>query len=209
MKKSISLFLVILFLAGCAAPQHRTVQPVDHPKLPAVRQMVGELAHENGLDPQKIYVAIIEDNAINAWIDDRPIMFITTALIEAVPDDDSLKCVLAHELSHYALNHIAKSQATSIGVSAVFQVADIFVPGLGLLNLLANPTITSSYGRANELEADATAVLMCEQAGMVDARDKMITMLAWLGAQRKGNQQQVSLWSTHPSIEDRINNLKN
>ena len=207
MKKLATIFFLTILLTGCAGrrgPQKTCLS--NHDKLQQVGQITSQLAYSNGLDPSKIYVCIIEDTAINAWIDKRPQIYLTTSFLDAIPDSDALMCVLAHELSHYTLNHISNTQAISFGISAAFQVANVFLPGVGYLDHLANPTITHAYGRSNELDADENAVEMCRNAGMMNARQQKINTLVWLKTSHK-EKDQFFLWATHPPLDDRIAHL--
>lgn len=206
-RKAIAIFFVMIFLVDCAGSRQLQRSCLNqHSMLPVIGQAVSRLAYSNDLDPNKIYLCVLEGTEINVWIDKHPTIYLTTGFLDVMPGNDGLMCVLAHELSHYTLNHIANTQAVSLGVSAVFQIANVFVPGVGYLDHLANPTITRTYGRSNELDADENAVGMCKRAGMVNARKNMTDMLEWLKSYHKDSGR-FFLWATHPPIDDRLENL--
>jgi hypothetical protein len=143
--------------------------------------------------------------AFNAWITKDNCLFFTTTLLNEV-NIDMIECVMAHELAHYALEHIKKHQAVSTATSTVFEIANIFLPGIGWVNMLVNPTITRSYGRSQELEADRQAIAFLEETGMIHPKTKFIELLEHL--EQHSQERGFTLWATHPSIEDRIKNIR-
>ena len=53
--------------------------------------------------------------------------------------DDLLRFVIAHEIGHYQLGHMAKSHLTSGVVSTIMTGLGFIIPGAGLLNYVVNP----------------------------------------------------------------------
>jgi len=140
-----------------------------------------------------------------------------------------VEAVLAHELGHYKLHHIAKGMALTIGVSfAVLlilgQVIDKgwFYQGLGVatpgnaaalaLFFLAMPEflfflhpLTSLYSRSREFEADAYAVHHAEAAELVKALVKLYHDNA---ATLTPDPLHSAFYDSHPPAATRIARLR-
>jgi Zn-dependent protease with chaperone function len=125
-------------------------------------------------------------------------------------DNEELTFIYAHELAHCKLGHVEKKFAASMGTAIAFNVANIFLPGVALLNLAVNPLITSAYSRSQESEADSLAVGTMKIIGMNS--EPAIRALNFLGnlAEIKGlrEKDRQGIWDDHPSINARIENIK-
>ena len=86
-------------------------------------------------------------------------------------------------------------------------------PGVGYLDYVANPVISSAYGRTQELAADRHAVLLMERAmiaggltpadARADAAATMAYALRYLQA-RYGEEDGGGLLASHPGVAERI-----
>ena len=213
MKRSFTAILIwysfaALFVNGCATmrqgkyiksgdEQHaHYFTPIEAALLPVV-----EVSDE----PEKEYTfRIFKDPLVNAWsLGGRRLVF-TTALLDEF-NHDELTSVCAHEVGHELLHHNGKKRALSVGVSGLFQVANIFVPGVVFADLIANPLITRGYSKKQEIAADNMAIILLERIGY--SADDYIRLLERV-SEFAGEKKQGGLLDEHPSIQDRIVHIK-
>ena len=222
-------FLKILVLAalaaGCAGqssgqPQSRAPQPTPQPTAgkpapsakkvdPAVverlqRVMIPLMAKMNKpLSPSQVKVGIMDDPHINAANAGSGEFYVTTGLLEKA-NDDQMRGVLAHELAHEDLGHVAKAQRLGAGLQIGAVLLDQILPGSGAITPIAGELISRSYSRKEEYAADRHGAEILERAGY--SKDVMINTLTWLneteGASGGG------FFATHPATGDRIEALK-
>ena len=129
-------------------------------------------------------------------------IYVTTALLQKA-SDDQLRAVLAHELAHDDLGHVAKAQALGTGLGIGMIILDQIFPGSGRITPIAGALVTNSYSRTEEYAADHHGVDILTRAGYSKA--VMINTLTWLvkteGASGGG------YLATHPSTQERIDAL--
>jgi hypothetical protein len=101
--------------------------------------------HPMPLDQVK--VGIMDDQQVNAANAGGNQFFVTTGLLHKA-SDDRLRAVLAHELSHQDLNHVAKAQVLAAGLGIGAAILDQIFPGTGAITLLAGQLVTSQYSRS-------------------------------------------------------------
>ena len=202
--KKLYVIVILILLTGCATtPETSCLQ--YHPQKEIINEIICSIAAYNNIPPP-IYFCVLSEDIVNAWIDTEPCIYITTGLLNTIPDRNALSCVIAHEISHHVLRHGRIKQGIAIATTVVFMVTDFFVPGAGLLDHVVNPTITNAFSRSQELEADKKAVKLCLNAGMFDSKKQFIKMLEWLNTYER--EPNFRLWATHPSIKDRIDNIR-
>lgn len=155
-------------------------------------------------DPGQVKVGIMDDPSINAANAGNGEFFVTTGLIVKA-NDEQLRAVLAHEVAHEDLGHVAKAQAlgTGIGIGAV--ILDQIIPGAGQVAPIAGALITRSYSRSEEYAADRHGVDLLKRIGR--PKEDMINTLTWLMAS-SGSDGGGGFLSTHPATEDRIDVLR-
>jgi len=211
--------------AGCAGqssgqPQSRAPQPTPQPTAgkpapsakkvdPAVverlqRVMIPLMAKMNKpLSPSQVKVGIMDDPHINAANAGSGEFYVTTGLLEKA-NDDQMRGVLAHELAHEDLGHVAKAQRLGAGLQIGAVLLDQILPGSGAITPIAGELISRSYSRKEEYAADRHGAEILERAGY--SKDVMINTLTWLneteGASGGG------FFATHPATGDRIEALK-
>jgi predicted Zn-dependent protease len=155
------------------------------------------------LDPSQVKVGIMDDPSINAANAGGGQFLVTTGLLQKA-NDDQLRGVLAHELAHEDLNHVAKAQTLGAGLNIGAIILDQIIPGSGAITPIAGQLLARGYSRKEEYEADAHGVQILERTGQ--SRQVMIDTLNWLISQTGGSKG--GFLATHPGTSERVEALK-
>jgi Zn-dependent protease with chaperone function len=147
----------------------------------------------------QVKVGIMDDPQINAANAGGAQFFVTTGLLHKA-NDDRLRAVLAHELSHQDLSHVAKAQVLAAGLGIGSAILEQIFPGTGAITPLAGRLVTSQYGRGEEYAADAHGVVLLRRAGY--SKDVMIDALTWL--MQVSGPSSGGFFATHPGTAERI-----
>jgi putative metalloprotease len=208
-------------LAGCAvettsrAPQKPASAPpaasgtsagaktVDPQKAARLQQIMVPLIQkmDKPVPLDKVRVGIMDSPEINAANASPTEFYVTTGLLQKA-NDDQLRGVLAHEIAHADLGHVAKTQALGAGLTIGTIILDQIIPGSGAITPLAGKLLVNAYTRKEEYEADAHGVEILRRAGL-DGRALMANTLLWL-QQSGGGGSGGGFFSTHPATGDRI-----
>jgi predicted Zn-dependent protease len=171
-----------------------------------VRSIGAEIVAAAGPQPFRYRFEVVEDDEINAFAAPAGYVYIHTGTILQARNVSEVASVLAHEIGHVALRHIAENydRQRNVGTAAQAGVlaASIFGFG-GLANLgsgLAQMAVLNSFSRADELEADAFAIEVIPAAGY-DPHG-MLTFLQVV--QRESGNAGLAFLSSHPATDDRI-----
>lgn len=159
--------------------------------------LIRVMDHPMPLD--EVTVGIIDDPQINAANAGGNRFFVTTGLLHKA-NDDRLRSILAHELSHQDLNHVAKAQILGVGLDIGAAILDQIFPGTGAITPLAGRLVTSTYSRGDEYAADAHGVVLLRRAG--HSKDMMTDTLTWL--MQVAGPDSGGFFATHPGTADRI-----
>ena len=163
--------------------------------------LVGAMNHPRPLN--KVSVAVLDDPQINAASAGGGQFFVTLGLLQKA-NDQQLMAVLAHEVAHDDLGHVAKAQALGAGVSIGAIILDQILPGTGQIAPVAGALITRSYSRKEEYEADKHGVTLLNRIGQ--PKEVMIQTLTWL-MESEGTSG-GGFFATHPATGDRIEALR-
>jgi Zn-dependent protease with chaperone function len=201
--KKISLFIVILLLTSCATTQQTVVD----------RQLPSEIkARSTSLIHQRLYhcigltegrpglLHVVDSATPNAWVGDDKIVVLTTGIFKY--SDEVLATVIAHELAHVKLDHLRNVRAVSYVTTGVFLVAGFFIPNIGLLNHVVNPTVTNNYSKTQEYEADKLASETLTKCFSFTIEQQVKYFQALDDGSGGG------FMSTHPAWSDRIEAIK-
>jgi predicted Zn-dependent protease len=158
------------------------------------------------------HVAILDTNEINAFATPGGHVFVTRGLIACASNEDALASVIAHEIAHIQLRHALTSIRNARYVNAAVSGALAGVgEGLGggarelasvmgdSVNEVITTLVVNGYSKAQELEADSTALSLLAGAGYQPSG--ITEMLQSLKLKQQGNQ---GMGKTHPSPDDRI-----
>ena len=129
----------------------------------------------------------------------------TTGLLQQA-NDDQLRAVLAHEVAHADLGHVAKQQTRGTVATIGAIILDAVVPGSGYVTPLAGQIVLNKYSREAEYQADAHGVEILRRAGF-DGRQMMADTLTWL--QQTAGPGSGGWFATHPATDDRIQRVQN
>ena len=112
--------------AGAPAPSNKKVDPAVVERLQGV--MIPLMAKMNRpLQPNQVKVGIMDDPHINAASAGGGEFYVTTGLLEKA-NDDQMRGVLAHELAHDDLGHVAKAQRLGAGLQIGAILLDQVLP---------------------------------------------------------------------------------
>jgi beta-barrel assembly-enhancing protease len=163
--------------------------------------LAGAMNHPRPVN--QIRVPIMDDPHVDAASAGGGEFYVTTGLLLKA-SDDQLRGVLAHELAHDDLGHVAKAQALGASVGIGVIMLDQFFPGSGSITPIAGALITSGYSRQEEYDADRHGVDLLRGAGY--SREVMINTLPWL-LQTEGASGGGFL-ASHPGRQERIDALR-
>jgi Zn-dependent protease with chaperone function len=147
----------------------------------------------------QVKVGIVDDPQINAANAGGGQFFVTTGLLNRA-NDDRLRGVLAHELAHEDLNHVAKAQVLGAGLNIGAVILEQIFPGSGAITPLAGELVARKYGRDEEYAADRHGVELLRRAGYPKA--VMTDTLTWL--MQASGPDSGGFFATHPGTADRI-----
>ncbi len=195
------------------AKAKRALAPDNHPQLiqlRAIAQRIIPYAQQwnSRAGSWRWEVNLIGSKQINAFcMPGGKIAFYTGILDQLKLTDDEIAMVMGHEMAHalreHARERIAKSQATSIGLSLGAQLL-----GLGELgNMAANlgtQLLTLKFSRSDESEADLVGLELAARAGY----DPQAAVSLWQKMGQATGNGGIGFLSTHPTGPDRIRQLE-
>jgi Zn-dependent protease with chaperone function len=187
--------------------------PADHPQLQRLHTIAQQLIpHTTPWNPRsrdwKWQVNLIGSKQINAWcMPGGKIAFYTGILDQLKLNDDEVAMIMGHEMAHalreHARERLAKSQATSIGLSVASQLL-----GLGSLGDVAanlgTQLLTLKYSRDDETESDLVGLEIASRGGYKPEASVSL----WQKMQAASGNGSPSFLSTHPSGANRIEELQ-
>jgi predicted Zn-dependent protease len=153
-------------------------------------------------DPREVYIGIIDDPEINAANAGGGQYYVTTGLLKKA-SEDQLRGILAHEIAHDDLGHVAKLQTLGAGLGLGIVLLEQLLPGSSSVTPLAGNLIARGYSRNEEYAADRHGVTILQRAGY--RKEVLIDALTWVSRGASGGG---GFLSTHPATDDRIQELR-
>lgn len=162
---------------------------------------------------------------VNAAAVNGAAMEVHKELVHRVKDDAQLATVLSHEMGHILAKHHenaekqeANAEAVEVGasvlgsaVSTVGRSLGWALPGLAgsateaTASLVGDGAFVKSFSRSQEYDADQVGLMIMAKAGY----NPNSALAFWKNANEiLGNYDSTSFFSTHPSHEDRLENLE-
>jgi predicted Zn-dependent protease len=184
------------------------------------REIVERLARQMPPQAFRFNVAVVQDNAINAFAAPAGYVFVFTGLILNMEHESEVAGVLGHELAHVTQRHIAKrvEQGSIVSIAAILGAIAGFALGAATGQRDAGAAVMVgtqaaaqqtmlNYSRDDEREADEVGMNYLTAAGypprgLPQAFDIMQRMKIF-----KGYGSIPAYLSTHPDISERIGYL--
>jgi predicted Zn-dependent protease len=151
----------------------------------------------------QVRVGIINQDEINAANAGNCQFYVTTGLLRRA-NDDQLRGVMAHEIAHEDLGHVARAQVRGAGLNILSAGLQQLFPAAGALAPIAGELVARGYSRKEEYEADRHGVEVLRRAGY--SRNTMVNSLTWI--RRASGSGGGGFLSTHPALDDRITTLQ-
>ncbi|MBI4529416.1 MAG: M48 family metallopeptidase [Deltaproteobacteria bacterium] len=189
-----------------SARESRSVDPRTADRLQRI--MIPLLrARNNPRGANEVRIGIVRDSSINAANAGGGVFYLTTGLLERA-SDDQLRGVLAHEIAHDDLGHVAKAKVLGAGLNLGVVLLERLIPGSSAVSPIAGTLIARGYSRSEEYAADRHGVEILRRAGY-PGRDVMINALTWVSraSEARGGGGGGFL-STHPATSERIDALR-
>ena len=218
MGNPIRIVLALLLLSGCvefvtssgdgepaAQSSVRTV-PFDGRQAERLKRTMLPLLQATNKrgSASQVRIGLIDDPSINAANAGGGEFYVTTGLLERA-SDEHLRGVLAHEIAHDDLGHVARAQVLGAGLNIGVVLLEQLFPGSSAVTPIAGTLIARTYSRQEEFAADRHGMELLQRAGYPP--QTMERTLKWLLSQDAGRGGGGFL-SSHPATEDRIAALR-
>ena len=176
-----------------------------------VSDMGAQLVRAVGSQPFDYHFYVVDDDEINAFAGPAGHIYIHTETILKARNASELAGVIAHEVGHVALRHVAnnynRQRNTKVGRDILVASASILGGGAvgsaaQLGTGLAAMAYLNSFGREAEMEADIFAVEVLTEVGYDPSG--LITFFQTLAHEAQGKPQAPGFLSSHPATSDRI-----
>lgn len=173
---------------------------VDPDGLSALDQLTQRLSSAQPHEPH-FQVRVVDFDEINAFTAPGHQILIMKGLIDAAESPDEVAGVLAHEMAHALERHPTSGLIQALGLQVILASAFGSAPDFG------SHLIHYSYSRKMENEADKIGVQLLTQA-QIDP-EGLIRFFETLSHHYGSESEYFSYFSTHPSTEDRMTEIKN
>lgn len=156
---------------------------------------------------RKFDITAIHSEEMNAFALPGGFIFITEGLFNLCKSKSAeLAYIFAHEMMHVILRHPLNRILSGFSL----KVLENFIRTRGAIGNLAKQAVSgflrNGYSQENELEADCYAVRLMSYAGF--DKQAAIDVLRKLKDASRERSELFNYLSSHPSIEDRITNIK-
>jgi Zn-dependent protease with chaperone function len=149
-------------------------------------------------------VGIINQNEINAANAGNCEFYVTAGLLRRATDNQ-LRGILAHELAHQDLGHVARAQVLGAGIGILSAGLQSLFPGAGALAPIAGELVVRGHSRNEEYAADRHAIGILQRTG--HSNNDLLEALTWI-RQSSGGGGGGGFLSTHPALDDRISTIQ-
>jgi Zn-dependent protease with chaperone function len=197
--------IVLLLLSACASwPEHAYYPDPADAQTRALAEALYRAARAASEDPERYSFALIRVAEVRAYTAEDATFYFSEGL--ARQSGRVVDALVAHEVAHELLDHVGHRRVLSLSVTGGFTVLGFFLPGLSLLDLLANPLIVRAYTRDQELSADLKAVEVLRDMGYATPRRVLADALR--EAAKVNSPPDRGPMASEPELADRLTALE-
>lgn len=156
-------------------------------------------------------LAVIDRPVVNAFVLPGGKIAVYTGILDVAVTDDQLGAVLGHEVAHVIARHPMERTAGGKILGNVVNLGGAVIGGTPMarrssyttLQILSQFGLMLPFTRKQESEADVIGVEYMAKAGF----DPRASVELWKNMQENNKNEPPEFMSTHPSSENRINEL--
>ncbi|MDD0824031.1 M48 family metallopeptidase [Mannheimia sp. AT1] len=155
-------------------------------------------------------ITVLKSDELNAWAMPGGKMAFYTGLVDRLKlSNDEIAVVMGHEMAHALKEHGKSDRTVSTITGLVGVIADIAVSQTtgvsteGLLSTGVDLIATKPFSRSQETEADEIGIMLMAKAGYNPSAAPNV----WVKMSQANGSSGLSIFSTHPSNEERQRNL--
>jgi predicted Zn-dependent protease len=191
---------------------------------PEVEAFLADMARRmlgTSLDRHEIAIEffIVRRPTLSAWVYPYGKVAVTTGLLAGMDNDSQLAAIIGHELAHFIDRHsyrelIADKRQSAVGKGLGFLATALVAKQTGVIDTRLMKTgqiwtdlVTSGYSRELEHDADAEGLALMA-AGQYTQREAVPAFEALAQNDLYGVVDVAAIWSSHPKLADRIENLR-
>jgi predicted Zn-dependent protease len=163
-----------------------------------------------GIQAELLIVEGTDPNAFAGLVNGRRVIGINIAMVKLIGEDmDEFAALIGHESAHWAKGHVDLGQTRSSTIQGIGTLIGVGlgmarIPAAGLITGVGADLVEAAYSRDDEREADALSLEYMiangfDPQGALRLHEKMLALPG--GAP-------IPFLSTHPSGQERIENLK-
>jgi Zn-dependent protease with chaperone function len=204
----VGLFVLAILAAGCAGLPAGTYYPAaNDPNTLRVANTLHRAAVAAGDDPARYTFALIKTRQPAAFTDENATFYVSDGLAQM--PTPVLQALIAHEVAHEVLDHVGTRRRMAVGMTGGFSAAGLFVPGVGLLDLMVNPLVVRAFSRKQELAADQRAVEILRDMGDPTPRRSLAQAIRAVDAAPVRSQEgEGGVLDIRPSLRERLSALE-
>ena len=163
--------------------------------------------------PYNFYV--VKSDVFNAFAGPGGHVFVHSGLLQALPNEEALAGIMAHEISHVYSRHISDriERSKKIGVGTLAGMAAGILLGmsgnteaagaLAVGSMAGSQSAALAYSRDDEMQADQVGMTYMMEAGY--GGEEMLTALQTIREKQWFGPSEIPTYlSTHPALEDRL-----
>ncbi|NLK67385.1 MAG: M48 family metallopeptidase [Campylobacteraceae bacterium] len=152
-------------------------------------------------------VNVIREDTVNAWCMPGGRIAVYTGIINKLNlTDAELSAIVGHEMAHALREHSREKASRDYAKNAGIFAVGILTGSDAIANLantVAEYTISLPFSREQEIEADNIGTELMARAGY----NPEAAANVWVKMKRLNQKQPLEFMSTHPSHENRVENL--
>ncbi|MCB9194843.1 MAG: M48 family metallopeptidase [Flavobacteriales bacterium] len=207
-KQQYATFLAEANVLPDSDPRAQRVKRVGEKIKDATETFLKSKGYEKRIEGFEWEFKTVDEETVNAWCMPGGKVCVYTGIIPLFASDDEMAVVMGHEIAHAIARHGNERMSQQMvinGVGSVLSPADTTQVSIFQQVFIGSATLGMlKYSRNHETEADKLGLVFAKLAGY----DPSAAITFWEKMAAQGGAGMPEIFSTHPSDERRIADLK-